>query len=106
MKSTVSAPNDSTIVLGGLITQDDNRHDQRHSLTSAKSRVIGKLLFSSRTHGTQDRNELIILLHPEVVNTRSRSIKGVLPKEENRTYLGHDLEAQLLPNWRCARPSP
>ena len=33
LKSTVSAPNNSTIVLGGLITQDVNVHEQRHSHT-------------------------------------------------------------------------
>ena len=95
LKSTVSAPNNSTIVLGGLITEDDNVTNNNIPYLS-KIPFIGKLLFSSRTRNA-DRSELIILMHPEVVNTDTL-VKNVLPKEEGRTYLGHDLEDQLLPN--------
>ena len=94
LKSTVSAPNNSTIVLGGLITEDDNVTDNAIPYLN-KIPIIGKILFTTHTRNA-DRNELIILMHPEVVNTDTL-VKNVLPQEENRTYLGHDLETQLLP---------
>ena len=94
LKSTVSAPNNSTIVLGGLITEDDNVTDNAIPYLN-KIPLIGKLLFTTHTRNA-DRNELIILMHPEVVNTDTL-VKNVLPKEENQTYLGHDLEGQLQP---------
>ena len=58
-------------------------------------------LFKSKTRDVM-RNELIILMHPEVVNTAG-IMDDVREKEENRTYLGHDLEDQLLPNVPCAQ---
>ncbi len=94
LKSTVSAPNNSTIVLGGLITEDDNVTDNSIPYLN-KIPLIGKILFTTHTRNA-DRNELIILMHPEVVNTDTL-VKAQLPKEEDRTYLGHDLETQLLP---------
>ena len=94
LKSTVSAPNNSTIVLGGLITEDDNITDNSIPYLN-KIPLIGKLLFTTHTRNA-DRNELIILMHPEVVNTDAL-VKAQLPQEEDRTYLGHDLEGQLQP---------
>lgn len=94
LKSTVSAPNNSTIVLGGLITQDSTKIDNSIPYLG-RIPVIGAL-FRSRTHNG-DRSELIILLHPEVVNTTDLLAK-VQREEARRTYLGGNLEGQLLPN--------
>ena len=94
LKSTVSAPNNSTIVLGGLITQDSSKQDSNIPYLS-RIPVLGAL-FRSRTQ-SGDRSELIILLHPEVVNTEDLLAK-VQENEARRTYLGNGLEDQLLPN--------
>ncbi len=101
LKSTVSAPNDSTIVLGGLITQDVNESNNDIPYLS-KIPLIGKTLFSSRTRNA-DRSELIILMHPEVVNTDAL-VKAQLPKEENRTYLGTTSKTNSC-RWKSARRS-
>ena len=93
LKSTVSAPNNSTIVLGGLITQDSSKSDSNIPYLS-RIPVLGAL-FRSRTL-SGDRSELIILMHPEVVNTADLLAK-VQQNEANRTYLGNGLEDQLLP---------
>ena len=94
LKSTVSAPNNSTIVLGGLITQDEN-HTSGDIPYLSKIPVLGPL-FRSRTTGG-DRSELIILMHPQVVNTPDL-LAQTRKNEGRRTYLGSDLEGQLLPN--------
>jgi Flp pilus assembly secretin CpaC len=60
----------------------------------SKIPVIGTL-FRSRSIAS-DRSELIILMHPEVVNTPSLLVQ-TRKNEERRTYLGSDLENQLLP---------
>ena len=93
LKSTVSAPNNSTIVLGGLITQDSSKTDSNIPYLS-RIPVLGAL-FRSRTTAA-DRSELIILMHPEVVNTADLLAK-VQENEARRTYLGNGLEDQLLP---------
>ena len=94
LKSTVSAPNNSTIVLGGLITQDENKQTGDIPYLS-KIPLLGTFFRSKTTAG--DRSELIILMHPEVVNTPDLLAK-VKENEGRRTYLGADLEGQLLPN--------
>ena len=93
LKSTVSAPNNSTIVLGGLITQDESK-------TAGDIPYLGKIpvlgaLFRSRSTAA-DRSELIILMHPEVVNTPDLVVQA-RKNEDRRTYLGGGLEQQLLP---------
>ena len=93
LKSTVSAPNNSTIVLGGLITQDESK-------TAGDIPYLGKIpvlgaLFRSRSTAA-DRSELIILMHPEVVNTPDLVVRA-RKNEDRRTYLGSGLEQQLLP---------
>ncbi len=93
LKSTVSAPNNSTIVLGGLITQDSTRTDNNIPYLS-RIPVLGALFRSRIRNG--DRSELIILMHPEVINTPAMLAK-LHENEGARTYLGGDLEPQLLP---------
>ena len=93
LKSTVSAPNNSTIVLGGLISQDSSKTDSNIPYLS-RIPVVGAL-FRARTRGG-NRSELIILMHPEVINTPAM-IARLKEEEGRRTYLGGNLEEQLLP---------
>ena len=109
LKTTVSAPNHSTIVLGGLITQDENKSSGDIPYLS-KIPVIGNL-FKARTTDA-DRSELIILMHPEVVNTPALLVQTE-KNESRRTYLGSDLEGQMLPSQvrkaipvKKAKPTP
>ena len=53
------------------------------------------VLFRSRSTAA-DRSELIILMHPEVVNTPDLVVQA-RKNEDRRTYLGGGLEQQLLP---------
>ena len=94
LRNTVSAPNNSTIVLGGLITQDENKSNNDIPYLN-RIPILGKLLFSSRTRNN-DRSELIILMHPEVINTNPDQIK-LREREEAKTDLGSGLENQLDP---------
>ena len=102
LQNYVSARNGETIVLGGLITQDDNQQSSGIPYLS-RIPVLGNL-FKAKTRDLT-RNELIILLHPEVVNTAG-IMADVREQEENRTNLGHDLEDQLLPNHPVRKALP
>ena len=102
LQNYVSARNGETIVLGGLITQADNQGSSDIPYLS-KIPVLGNL-FKSKTRDVQ-RNELIILMHPEVVTTAG-VMDDIREKEENRTYLGHDLEDQLLPTYPVRKALP
>ncbi len=102
LQNYVSARNGETIVLGGLITQSDNQGSSDIPYLS-KIPLLGNL-FKSRTRDVM-RNELIILMHPEVVNTAG-IMADLREKEENRTYLGHDLEDQLLPEYPVRKALP
>jgi general secretion pathway protein D len=94
IKSTVSMESGATVILGGLITEADSKSSNNVPYLS-KIPLLGEL-FKARTRDIS-RNELIILLHPEVVNTPEK-ILTASTDEQNRTYLGTNLENQLLPN--------
>lgn len=101
IKSNVSAPNDSTIVLGGLITQADSRNSSNVPYLN-RIPVLGDLLFKSKTRD-QNRSELIVLLHPVVVNTPA-SLEVAREQEENHLNLEPNLEAQLYRNKVISKP--
>lgn len=94
IKSNVQAPNKSTIILGGLTTSSESKTNTSIPYLS-KIPVLGDLLFKSRTRD-QNRSELIVLLHPEVDNLPG-TIEQKRYEEEQRLYLGSNLEDQLLP---------
>lgn len=94
IKSNVQAPNKSTIILGGLTTSSDSRTSSNVPYLS-KIPLLGDLLFKSKTRD-QSRSELIVLLHPEVDNMPG-TIEQKRRDEEQRLYLGSNLEDQLLP---------
>ena len=93
LKDTVSAPNESTIVLGGLITQDEGNVDNNDSVPEQDS-AGGQPASRQHTHNA-DRNELIILMHPEVVNTDALHQANVPSEEE-----------PYLPRARPGNPTP
>ena len=94
IRTTVSAPNRSTIVLGGLI---QDRNDRRASGFPILGRlpVIGALF--SDTTKTKDRTELIVLMRPEVTLTKL-DLYRLREKQEDRTHFGPELEQDDCPD--------
>ena len=101
VRSTVSVPNNSTIVLGGLIKQDESKSSNGIPYLS-RIPILGYLFKS--TSKSNSRSELIILMHPVVVNTAKQLARGKY-NEEQRYYLEGDLEGQLYPPGRPV-PTP
>jgi general secretion pathway protein D len=93
VRSTVSVPNDSTIVLGGLIKQDESRNINGLPFLS-RIPILGYLFRD--TQRTNNRSELIILLHPVVTNTAKQLARGRYD-EEQRYFMQGDLGGQLYP---------
>ena len=79
IKTTVSAPNCSTIVLGGLIT--DNKRTPKWN--SPLSRIPLSGLFRQTTKNN-NRSELIVLMRPEVALTKL-DIYRLRQKHEEKT---------------------
>jgi len=99
IKTTVSAPNCSTIVLGGLIT-DDNRRDTKGIPLLSKIPLIGGLF--RETNKTKSRAELIILMRPEVSLTKL-DLYRLRQKQEDKTHFGPELEQDDCPD--CPKPA-
>ncbi len=93
VKSTVTVPNQGTVVLGGLITQSETRNVGGVPYLSHIP-LVGEL-FKTRTRDNP-RNELIILIRPTITNTAAQLLK-VREKEENHLYLEPGLDEQLRP---------
>ncbi len=68
IKTTVSAPNCSTLVLGGLVTDRKSRSQGGIPILSRIPLVGG--LFRQYREKTRSREELIILMRPEVSLTK------------------------------------
>jgi general secretion pathway protein D len=100
IKTTVSAPNCSTIVLGGLIT-DDRRRDTTGIPVLSKIPIIGGLF--RETNRTKSRAELIILMRPEVSLTQI-DLKRLRQKNEDKTHFGPELDQDDCPD--CEKPAP
>lgn len=93
IRTNVSAPNKSTIVLGGLI--EDNKQRQSNGIPYL-SRIpyIGAVFRS--TKDTRTRQELIILMRPEVTLTKLDAYR-LRQKQEDRTHFGPELEQDDCP---------
>jgi len=94
IKTTVSAPNGSTIVLGGLII--DNKQDTRSGIP-----VLGRLpligpLFRN-TAKMKMRTELIILMRPEVSLTKL-DLYRLRQQNQDRTHFGPELNQDDCPD--------
>jgi type II secretion system protein D len=98
IKTTVSAPNCSTIVLGGLIT-DNDRHGTVGIPILSKIPVIGAI-FRTTTR-QKDRRELVILMRPEVALTKL-DLYRLRQKSEDKSHFGPELEQDDCPN--CPKP--
>jgi type II secretion system protein D len=99
IKTTVSAPNCSTIILGGLIT-DNKRKNKTGIPILSRIPVIGAIF--RNTVEIKNRTELIVLLRPEVALTKL-DIYRLRQKSEDKGHFGPELEQDDCPD--CPKPS-
>jgi len=98
IKTTVSAPNGSTIALGGLIT--DNKQVSKDGIPLlSRIPLIGGLF--RNTVRNLDRTELIVLMRPEVALTKL-DIYRLRQKIEEKTHIGPELDSDDCPD--CPKP--
>jgi len=102
--TSVRVPNGSTIVLGGLIT-DDKTRDQSGIPYISKIPVIGSLL-GGRTNNKVEKKELIVMIQPVVVDSNSEMMKASA-YEGDKSALGQDAQQMAAPIAEQARePAP
>ncbi|MEI6279952.1 MAG: secretin N-terminal domain-containing protein [Verrucomicrobiae bacterium] len=94
IKTSERVPNGSTIVLGGLITETKKR-DQAGIPYLSRIPVIGSLL-GGRTGVSVDRNELIVMIQPVVVDSNAEMMKASAYEGE-RSPLGQDAQQMTAP---------
>ena len=94
VRTNVSAPNGSTIVLGGLIEDQKNRSSTGIPVLS-KIPYLGALFRSTTSDKT--RQELIILMRPEVTLTKLDAYR-LRQKTEDRTHFGPDIDQDDCPD--------
>ncbi|MEY2575838.1 MAG: type pilus assembly protein PilQ, partial [Verrucomicrobiota bacterium] len=98
IKTTVSAPNCSTIVLGGLIT--DNKQVSKDGIPLlSRIPLIGGLF--RNTVRNLDRTELIVLMRPEVALTKL-DLYRMRQKFEEKTHIGPEMDSDDCPD--CPKP--
>jgi type II secretion system protein D len=98
IKTTVSAANGSTIVLGGLIT--DNKRTSKTGIPFlSRIPVIGGLF--RETNKTKNRTELIVLMRPEVALTKL-DLYRLRQKHEDKSHFGPELDSDDCPD--CPKP--
>ena len=98
IKTTVSAPNCSTIVLGGLIMDDKSRNQNGIPLLG-RIPLIGGLFRS--TEKSRNRTELLVLMRPEVALTKL-DLYRMRQKTEDKTHFGPELDEEDCPD--CPKP--
>lgn len=94
IKTTVSAPNCSTIVLGGLI-QDSQSRDMNGIPILSRIPIIGGLF--RNTAKTKSRRELLILMRPEVALTKL-DLYRLRQKTEDKSHFGPELNNDDCPD--------
>ncbi len=94
IRTNVSAPNCSTIVLGGLIADTKNTSKDGIPYLSRLPLVGSLFRNTSKMH---DRTELIILMRPEVSLTKL-DLYRLRQKNEDRTHFGPELEQDDCPD--------
>jgi general secretion pathway protein D len=94
IRTTVSAPNGATIVLGGLIM--DQKEDKRSGIPILDRLPVVGALFRS-TSKTKNRTELIILMRPEVSLTKL-DLYRLRQKNEGRTHFGPEIDQDDCPD--------
>jgi len=100
IKTSVSAPNCSTIVLGGLITDNKRRAKSGIPLLS-RIPVLGALFRQTTNNDT--RSELIVLMRPEVALTKL-DLYRLRRKHEGNTHFGPELDQDDCPD--CPKNTP
>lgn len=93
IRTSVSAPNGSTIVLGGLI-QSTKTDDRTGFPILDRIPLIGRLF--SDTGKTKMRTELIVLMRPEVTLTKL-DLYNQRAKLENKTHFGPEIDEDSEP---------
>jgi type II secretion system protein D len=99
IKTTVSAANGSTVILGGLIT-DNKRTNKTGIPILSRIPVIGAIFRNTTT--TKSRSELIVLMRPEVALTKL-DIYRLRLKNEDKSHFGPELESDDCPD--CPKPT-
>jgi type II secretion system protein D len=94
IRSNVSAPNGSTIVLGGLI-QDNKRKSYTGFPYLSRIPVIGSVF--RNTSSVKERTELIVLMCPEVSLTKLDAYR-LRQKWEDITHFGPELDQSTCPD--------
>jgi type II secretory pathway component GspD/PulD (secretin) len=100
IKTTVSAPNCSTIVLGGLITENKRAAKSGIPILS-RIPIIGGLF--RQTTDNHTRSELIVLMRPEVALTKL-DLHRLRQRTEDKTHFGPELDRDDCPD--CPKPGP
>ena len=99
IRTNVSAPNGSTIVLGGLITDSKTKNTSGIPILD-RIPLFGYLF--RNTSKIKDRTELIILMRPEVTLTKL-DLYRLRQKTEDRTHFGPELDQDDCPD--CPKTS-
>jgi general secretion pathway protein D len=94
IRTNVSAPNCSTIVLGGLIS--DIKNTGKNGIPYLSRLPLVGSLFRNTTKN-HDRMELLILMRPEVSLTKL-DLYRLRQKSEDRTHFGPELEQEDCPD--------
>jgi type II secretion system protein D len=102
LKTTVSVPNRATLVLGGLIKQTYNKS---HSGVPYLSKIplLGGLFRNTSSEKT--REELVILIRPEVTMGADEAIRAGEHDQESMT-IEPDLESTIIPTALRQRAAP
>ena len=88
VRTNVSAPNGSTIILGGLVEDTRQRNDQGLPYLS-RLPLVGALFRATSSGKT--RNELIVLMCPQVTLTKLDAYR-LRQKYEDTTHFGPELD--------------
>ncbi|MDQ6913595.1 MAG: hypothetical protein M3128_12060 [Verrucomicrobiota bacterium] len=94
IKTTVTAPNCSTIILGGLIQDRKDRSENGIPVLS-KIPLLGALF--RQTNRDKDRRELIILMRPEV-SLSKLDLQRLRRKTSDKTHFGPEIDEDDCPD--------
>jgi len=94
IRTSVSAPNGATIVLGGLIT-DDKRKSYTGIPVLARVPLVGGLFRSTTVN--RMRTELIVLMCPEVTLSKLDAFR-LRQKTEDKTHFGPEVDQNDCPD--------
>jgi general secretion pathway protein D len=94
IRTNVSAPNGSTIVLGGLI-MDEKRRGQSGFPILSRIPLIGAIFRD--TNKVKNRTELIVLMRPEVTLTALDQYR-LRQKTEDKTHFGPEIDQEDCPD--------